>query len=161
MGHRITAVIGQLPVAAEVASAAGSPAPIALPFDLAIVALGDEQIDRLTGLAPGAYLAGFTYLSTGLQRALIQAAGDGMLAYIETDYAGGTGVQAASVLGAGAVVMQAATDIGIVRPGRDGPINEALRSLGIDTAARLDAFDMLGLRRFRTMASLGLADPEM
>jgi hypothetical protein len=157
MGHNIVAVIGAPADVARVVSVAGCPAPTKLEFGLEIVPLGHQQIDRLTALKPGEYFEG-TYLSAGLQRALMQAAGDGSLAYIETNYFGGTGSQAAALFSAGNVIMRASLPIGREPASRDDPINTALRALGVRAAGREDEFGAIGLGRFRDLESLGLKE---
>jgi len=142
---------------ARVASIAASPAPTKLKFGLEIIPLGYEQFDRLTALKPGEYFEG-THLSEGLQTALIQAAGGGQLAYIETNYFGGTGSQAAAVFSAGEVIMRASRPISREPVRRNDPINTALRVLGVQALAGEDEFDAIGLSRFRDLESLGLTE---
>jgi hypothetical protein len=157
MGHNIVAVIGTPADVARVVSAAGCPAPTKLEFGLEIAPLGHQQIDRLTELQPGEYFEG-TYLSAGLQSALMRASNDGSLAYIETSYFGGTGSQAAAVFLAGNIAMRASLPIGREPASRDDPINTALRALGVRATDREDEFDSVGLRRFRDLESLGLEE---
>lgn len=156
MGHSITAVIGAPAVVARVVDAAGCPAPTDLKFGLQIAPLGHQQIDQLTQLQPGERFDGFIYLSAGLQNALIDAIVQGTLVYLETDYFGGTGSQAAAVLSAGSVVMRASMPVGREPARRKDPINTALRALGIEAATGEDEFDTIGLRRFRDLESLGV-----
>ena len=65
-----------------------------------------------------------------------------LFAVIETDYFGGNGDQAAAVYRGEQEVMAPAA-------GAVGPINEALRHLGIRASAGMDEFDTLGLGQFR------------
>jgi len=157
MGHNITAVIGAAADVARVVSRTGGPMPVKLKFGLEIAPLGHQQIDLLTELQPGEYFDG-THLSEALQRALIQAADDGKLAYIETNYFGGTGSQAAAVFSAGRIVMRSSIPIGRQPAHRDAPINTALRALGVEALAGEDEFDSIGLGRFRDLESLGLEE---
>jgi hypothetical protein len=119
--------------------------------------LGHQQIDRLTALQPGEYLEG-THLSQGLQHTLTRIARDGPLAYIETNYFGGTGSQAAAVFVGGEVVMRASLPVSRNPARRDDPINTALRALGVEAALGEDEFDAIGLARFRDLESLGLEE---
>ena len=158
MGHNITAVIGAPAVVARVASVANCPSPTKLKFGLEIAPLGYQQIDELTALKPGQYFEGFQYLSEGLQNALMQAAGKGALAYIETNYFGGTGGQAAALFLDGHAVARVA--IGISRrPAHKGdPINTVLRALGVEAVIDEDEFAALDLQRFRDLESLGFKE---
>lgn len=76
-----------------------------------------------------------------------------MLAYIETGYIGGQGVQGAAVFRDGAVMLRLG---GVGR----GPINAALDLLGVVASADRDAFDTLGLGRFRRPDDLGLVEDD-
>ncbi|HVJ81804.1 MAG TPA: hypothetical protein VNC50_12125 [Planctomycetia bacterium] len=81
------------------------------------------------------------------------------IAYIETDYFGGRGVQAAIVWSKGTVIFGAAatpdfTSFEKPRPPQaGGAINQALRRLGVARRPSLDEFDTLGLGRHRDNAA--------
>jgi hypothetical protein len=66
------------------------------------------------------------------------------LAYIETEYFGGTGVQAAIMWDGGSVQFGPTQTSGAV-PLSNGAINIALRRLGVPRGNSLDEFDALGL----------------
>lgn len=160
MAHFITAVIGTQPVVARIVNAAGCPTPTELPFGLCIAPLGHEQIDRLTGDEPWALHEGFMHLSTKLEAALLEAVGDMTLAYVETDYFGGAGSQAAAVMTKGEVLLRAANPVSRKPPQPGDPINTALRALGVPAAPGEDEFDAIGLGNFRTLETLGLEEPD-
>jgi hypothetical protein len=94
--------------------------------------------------------SGFAVLRPGLA-ALIEAASTiGALAYVEADYVGRDGAQAAAVWRGGHLA------IGPLLLGRreefsaeTAPINVALRALGVSAAGRADEFVMAGLGRHR------------
>lgn len=65
-----------------------------------------------------------------------------LFAIIETDYFGGAGDQAAAVYSGEIEVMAPTT-------AKVGPINEALRHLGVRESVETDEFDTVGLGRFR------------
>lgn len=158
MGHSITAIIGRRYVIETIAAVAGCPKPTELPLDLLIAPLGHSQIDGLTKLEPGHRFDGFNYLSAGLEDALVKAAGGGQFAYIETDYFGGTGAQAATVYSNGEVTLRKAIPISR-NPHQSGdPINSALRLLGVKASRPRDEFDTVGLGTFRTPEALGIEE---
>jgi hypothetical protein len=64
------------------------------------------------------------------------------VAYIETEYFGGTGTQAAAVWEGGKIILAP-------RRADIGPINDALRLLGVTRTPTQDEFDVAGLRRHR------------
>ncbi len=158
MGHHIAAIIAGADIAAAFAVAADAPAPTELPADLVIVPLSDRQFDRITGLRPGPYVADFAYLSTSLTKALSAASREGPVVYIETEYFGGTGSQAAAAFVDGEMVFADHDADTRDTKRRDGPINKALRLLGVPASGDRDEFDTLGLGRFRDVAALGIDD---
>ncbi len=72
---------------------------------------------------------------------------DAAAAYVETDYFGGGGEQAAIAARGGRIVFGP-------RRGEHGPVNAALRILGVRKEKGLDEFDTLGLRLFRDNGKL-------
>lgn len=156
MGHSITAVIGPRKVVEQIAAAAGCPKPTDLILELVIAPLGEAQIDRLTSLNPGQGFDGFCYLSAGLELALIAAADGGQFAYVETNYFGGAGSQAAAAYSNGEAILRKAVPVTRNRPQLESPINSSLRALGVRGAPDRDEFDTLGLGKFRTLEALGL-----
>jgi hypothetical protein len=156
MGHSINAVVGPIETLAKIVATAGCPAPTELCFGLAIAPLGHEQIDKLTGLAISDVAEGFKYLSPALERGLIVAAEGGAFAYIETEYFGGIGSQGAAIFSDQLPPIRMADTETDARGRPDGPINRALRSLGVRASPGQDEFDAVGLQRFRDLEALGL-----
>lgn len=156
MGHNIAAIIAGADTAAALAVAADAPALTELPFGLGIVPLSDRQFDRITDLKPGPYVDGFAYLSARLTAALTTASRKGPVVYIETEYFGGTGSQAAAAFVDGELVLAEHHVDMRDSHRRDGPINKALRLLGVSASGDRDEFDTLGLARFRDVAALGI-----
>ncbi len=70
----------------------------------------------------------------------------GPIAYVETEYFGGVGDQAAAVYSNGALVYSVGiVDLDDPRHGGIGNINGALELLGVDVGDGVDAFDAVGL----------------
>lgn len=84
----------------------------------------------------------FWRLSNGLGRLGAELSRSGPVAYVETDYFGGTGDQAAMVWENGEVISGPTKS-------RIGAINSALLRLGVEQGAADDRFDALGLDRHR------------
>jgi hypothetical protein len=85
----------------------------------------------------------FWKLSGPLRQVIASASHHGPVAYVETDYFGGAGGQAAAVWRGGTIWMERRSD-------GSGPINEALRLLGVRPTPGEDEFDTLGLGRHRS-----------
>jgi len=155
MGHSINAVVGLAESVASIVEAAGCPPATELSFGLVIAPLGHAQIDQLTGCEPSEVAKGFKYLSPALERGLFNAAGGGF-AYIETDYFGGVGSQAAAIFSGRLPATLLADEDAKAPPRPESPINSALRSLGVRAAPGQDEFDTVGIGRFRDLKALGL-----
>ena len=97
--------------------------------------------------------SGFAVLRAGLAALIEAASAGGVLAYVEAEYIGREGVQAAAVWRRGHLA------IGPLLLGRreefvadNAPINVALRALGVAAAGRSDEFAVAGLGRHRRTA---------
>lgn len=100
-------------------------------------ALGSAEA---SGISEGS----FRKLTRGAEEWLETASLAGPIAYIETDYFGGVGTQAAAVWDWGRLRWGPQT-------GDIGPVNEALHSLGVPrVGAGHDAFERVGLQLHRS-----------
>jgi hypothetical protein len=147
----------------DVAGLALLPVTAGLAADVTPAALCALGLDAIPGGSPDAAVrrgelltgpeSGFAVLTPGLV-ALIEAGSvRGALAYVEADYVGLDGRQAAAVWRAGALVA------GPLLLGRQeefvsatAPISVALRSLGVVAVGRRDEFVVAGLGRLRRTA---------
>ncbi len=90
----------------------------------------------------------------GLEAAMeVATRGGGALAYVETDYWGGSGGQSAVAYVDGRVAVHPYRS-----KGAGGPINSALRAIGVARGAD-DEFDTIGLGERRTMTDYELEGP--
>ncbi len=172
--YELAAVLGAPTVLAPLARAhaAARVVPLTAP-DLAMVPVTAAVAEEITpaalcaldpGALPGGTAAaaerraalltgpesGFTVLRPGLAALIEAASAGGALAYVEADYVGREGVQAAAVWRRGHLA------IGPLLLGRReefvadiAPVNVALRALGIAAAGRSDEFTVAGLDRHR------------
>jgi hypothetical protein len=93
---------------------------------------------------------GFWQALAGFDRVLAACSAKGPLAYIEADYFGGTGTQAAQAWDAGKVVLGPLhLTEGEPLPTTGSPISQALRRLGATKGNHIDEFDAVGLGRHR------------
>lgn len=147
MGHSVHLIIGQgEAVAAFLRQWPGSRGVelragwLAIPVDQALY-------DAIEAKHPGAVRpSGLDVSPFGLSEALAAAtAKGGGLAYIETEYFGGTGGQSATAFVDGQQVMAPQT-----ARGGAGPINQALRRIGV-ARTEADEFDTIGLGERRSM----------
>ncbi|MFI0405819.1 hypothetical protein [Actinomadura sp. 3N508] len=83
-------------------------------------------------------------------RVLADCSATGPVAYVEAEYFGGTGSQAAQVWDAGEIVLGPLhVAEGERWPEAGSPISQALRRLGVDKGEHFDEFDAVGLGRHR------------
>jgi hypothetical protein len=148
MGHRINGFIFRAGLMAPALQRHGlEHEPAApLPQGFAFLPLTDELYDKISRLStePTPF-TNFTYLSLPIARLAEEISKTAALAYIETDYHGGVGTQAAVLWRAGRLAAGP-----YFRWGR-GPINKALRALGVKRRGWMqDRFDALALGRHRS-----------
>ncbi len=146
MGHSIRAFISRRAAFDQVAAVC----PVALvdlPQGLTLLAPTHELLSvALDGVRyRGARLSRWNDADEAFLKRL---AGEVAVAYVETDYHGGVGKQGAIVAHRGEIVYGP-------RQGSEGPINAALRWLGVRPHRDdFDEFDTLQLRRFRDNGAL-------
>ena len=169
MGHSINAVIGSRGTLARLADRFGTPAPTEIDFDLIILPLNEKRLDRIA-VSSGEPFDGFTYLTPALAESMATDLEDGRALYIETNYFGGAGGQAAALFENGHLVWQEAKTSKPAKempsllsrlraafsPPAKSPINRGLECLGVSATNKRDEFDSIDLARFRSLKSLGL-----
>lgn len=136
MGHRILAIIGSAPQLTGLAAILKLPEPRSLSPDLSALPVPEEF-----GCAP--WDEGEWAPPTTVIQLLAQHSRTAPMAFVETDYFGGTG-------GQGAVVFR--DGVAIYGPEWDsiGPINRALVLLGVEvTPPMTDEFDAIGFGSIR------------
>jgi hypothetical protein len=143
MGHHISAVLLRGPFDEERARSFGL-TPIPLVPHITLFPLEPGHCDDLSARLGVAGSVSDRPLANGrVVHHMVQViAPESLFAVIETDYFGGRGDQAAAVYRGDREVMAPA--VAVV-----GPINQALRHLGVQAPAGMDEFDAAGLGRFR------------
>jgi hypothetical protein len=159
MGYELRAVVGRHLPASASALFADAPltvdaATVALEQGFGLVPMVDEVLDALFAeFIDGPVVEGFTYLKVGIVDAIARPGYEA--AYIEVDMFGGSGTQAAVVIGSGGMVTEPLrTTFGGFGPPpierQDWAINSALRRLGaVVMPGATDEFEGVGLGRHR------------
>lgn len=160
MGHKVSLFIAT----PSVLGAFRRACPVAMAFrlgrrpDLAALPLTEDVLDRLhASYGTGEWLSTGAMLTTTDLELAARASRAGPLAYVETDYFGGEGGQAAILWRGGERVLGPAAiraESEHARPRQFWPINAALRGFGIAAAPGLDEFDTLGLGEYRSNEAL-------
>jgi hypothetical protein len=142
MSHSISGLVGDFHTLRAFAASHELHGPARLADSLGFLPLSDEQLDILHPVQ-GDFDLGMTYLSSSLKKTISELSASGPMAYIETDYFGGTGTQGATVYDKGQCVMSAVT-------AESGPVSRALAMFGvIRLPNHLDEFESAGLNRHR------------
>lgn len=147
MGHAISAFVAKRPAIAAIARELANAPFYRLKHDeFLILPVGDERADAFAERRgqSDAIAEEFWQLPAKLAECARECSVHGPIAFIATDYFGGTGTQAAIAWNAGRVVFdpEVATS---------GCINSALHAIDLHDAPGLDAFDTLGLGEVRAM----------
>ena len=155
MGHSIQGIIlraaNPTPGLDRIHCAVKEPLQGGLVFVPLSYAMFDEIVQEDPARAANPFVE-FEYLAQALLDLVVEQSRIGPVAYIETDYFGGVGEQAA-----------AAWDQGKIMCGPDkaaiGPINAALQALGVSAQQHCDLFDAVGLQHHRSMDRWNYPDP--
>jgi hypothetical protein len=128
----------------------------ALAQDFCFIPITDSLFDDLRARYPEAadIKNGFERLSGPVEFVAKALSAEDAVAYVETEYFGGDGGQAAIVWKAGHVVLSATSQ-------NVGPINNALAFLGVDRRNHHDEFDALGLGKYRSNSAWFHKAPEV
>lgn len=140
VSHCIQAIIGSKRVLDGLQRRFTASRVVALGQGCFVLPVTDELYDRLPGTHRTVVVTDgikFKCVSPKLVSVITEASDDEAVAYVETEYFGGSGDQ-------GAIVGQAGNIIFGPTSGR-GAINSALRLLGVDKGKSYDEFEAVGL----------------
>ena len=149
MGHSVQLVIGKDPAIGRFLKAWPGSRAVPLKTGWLAIPIDDVLYEPIQKATPGAVRPeGLDVSPPGLEAALIAATKEGGgLAYVETDYFGGSGAQSAEAFVDGEEAAEARRS-----RGAGGPINSALRAIGVAKADGMDEFDTIGLGERRSMS---------
>ena len=147
MGHSVHLIIGRGEAIAAFQRQWPGSRSVELHGGWLAIPVDQTLYDAIEAKHPGAVRpSGLDVSPFGLSEALaVATAKGGGLAYIETEYFGGTGGQSATAFVDGQQVMAPQT-----ARGGAGPINQALRRIGV-ARTEADEFDTIGLGERRSM----------
>ncbi len=144
--HYIRAFIGKSETVKKLAEA-WSRTPISLPQDCSMVFLTDDLFNDITELFNEENILEnkLEYFASAIGSVMEEYSHQSMLAYIETDYFGGTGEQG------GVLYVNSKIQIAPTREEGFGIINVILSEMGIYKSNEHDEFDSIELGNFRRM----------
>ena len=161
MTHSIKAIISKDSILTSFSKKGMPTQCIELPQNFSLLKLTDElldEIDVLVDSETSALYEEFYYLSSSLDKILIEESRNKKLAYIETDYFGGVGSQAAILYENGLVALEplktkdewnSVTEAYIQIPNGVRAINFVLNRMGVVCQGKLDEFDSIQLGQHR------------
>ena len=144
MGHNISAIVCK--PSREIEKIAEYDLAVLHTGDFVIIPMDANHIDQWTdrlGLSND-HGKSEVILDGTFAHYIAQIAADGDYALIETDYFGGAGDQVAAVYRKAVIAPLFSS-----QRQKAGPINEALRMIGVKTSKGFDEFDTLGLGSYR------------
>ena len=152
MSYQLSAVVADADLLCEATRELDHAVLGGLRQDFALLPVTPQLVQELTGTPPDYAIdepgpeAPFTLiLSPALTEVLARWSQRGQLAYVEAEFAGGVGHQAAAVWLGGALTWGPHFNAALDGPRRDWPINAALIQLGAEPGRWIDPFAELGL----------------
>ncbi|MEQ1868030.1 MAG: hypothetical protein ABL996_25700 [Micropepsaceae bacterium] len=148
MSHSISAFVARAPIVAALSRALGGAPFYKLRSEqFFVLPITDDAFDAHVAASGPSELAAedFWRLTVGLCDLAKECSQFGAVAYVETDYFGGTGTQGAAAWSAAKEILAPAVSLAT------GPINTALNAIGLAPEDGMDEFETLGLDGVRRM----------
>jgi hypothetical protein len=152
MSYRLSAVVADVDLLVEQTADLDHAVLAALRQDFALLPVTPQLVEELTGSLPDFTVEELNprrpfhlVLSTTLTGVFSGWSRQGPVAYLEAEFSGGTGHQAAVVWLDGAVTWGPCFDAVLDRPRAEWPINTALVRIGAEPGRWIDPFAELGL----------------
>ena len=143
MGHCIQAIITTSEIADQLRTVYPELPRVNAPQGFVILPVDAGFIDAVTAVRPEQSTETFMLLTDGFHELLLDLSRFGPLAYIETEYFGGNGGQGAVVYSGREVVMKPEWS-------HSGPVNRALKLIGVKRGLVGDRFSALDLGKNRS-----------
>jgi hypothetical protein len=143
--HCLEAIIARREVLLKLAERFARARIVSLGTGVSMIPMTAELFAEISG-GPAAMAqdeSTLMYLTERVEKVLSDASIVGPIAYAETEYFGGAGMQAAIAWSRGQRIFEP-------QQGASGVINGALASIGVHCAGNHDEFDTVGLGRFRS-----------
>ena len=156
MGHDLRAIIGKPPIAAALAARFDGVrrVPLSQGFEMVpvLARLFDAMAFSAEATNPEAAVGGWSRLGVQVENLLAELSRTAPVAYVFTEYFGGSGAQSALAFVGGRLATRH-SGVGRVLPWSSsiGPINNALAAIGVVREQGQDEFDSVGLGRHRSM----------
>ncbi|MEU5529764.1 hypothetical protein ABZ744_22790 [Micromonospora chersina] len=159
MSYQLSAVVADVELLREQTAGLDHAVLAALRQDFALLPVTPQLVEELTGRLPD-FATGEPsveqpfqlVLSPALDELLARWSREGPVAYLEAEFAGGLGHQAAAVWLGGERSWGPCFDDRLDRPRAEWPINAALARLGAEPGPWIDPFAELGLHLERETA---------
>ncbi|MEU9738268.1 hypothetical protein AB0E12_03600 [Micromonospora chersina] len=159
MSYQLSAVVADVELLREQTAGLDHAVLAALRQDFALLPVTPQLVEELTGRLPDFAMGEPSaeqpfqlVLSPALDELLARWSREGPVAYLEAEFAGGLGHQAAAVWLGGERSWGPCFDDRLDRPRAEWPINAALARLGAEPGPWIDPFAELGLHLERETA---------
>lgn len=138
MGYVLRAFVGPTADVQHFASFFQHAHRVGLGLGLSLIPLTDDLYDEMNNFVESAVSAPFIFLTHHLEQRILEQIGLASMGYLEAEYFGGHGDQAALLWQVGRRSLGPTT------------INAVLRTMGVQASREQDEFDTIGLGRYRT-----------
>lgn len=142
MSHAIAVLIAPADALRDAASRLPTARVAALPDGFGLLPLTADVLDEIGDAGSGEAGGGLYSLTPGVARLARELSHRAPVAYVETDYFGGSGDQGAAAWVDGAQVL-------LPERARNGVVNRALRRIGVVARGGGDEFEAIGLHCHR------------
>jgi len=141
MGYNLKAFIGQVERLEPVTTRFKNAKLIPLTEQIALIPMTDDLFNEINDYRVNNNIDGYEYLTTDIESEIIETINIGLIAYIEVEYFGGTGVQ-------NGILWKNKKRI-FEHSGTKAVVNSILQQFGITRSKSRDEFETVGLNRHR------------
>lgn len=143
MGYVLYAFIGKKEVLIKLQGKYSQVKICNLQQNISLIPMTGELYDEINNFISSDDINSFAYLTTNVEKEVLQVIEDSPLAYIEAEYFGSNGGQRG-------IIWKENQRHSILSYSHEA-INKVLQFLGVSAQKRRDEFDTIGLGRFREM----------
>lgn len=141
MGYNLKAFIGQVESLESVTTQFKNAKLISLTQQIVLIPMTGDLFNEINDYRTNNNIDGYEYLTTDIESEILKTIHIGLIAYIEVEYFGGTGVQNGILWKNGKRIFE--------HSGTKDVVNLILKQFGITRSKSRDEFETVGLNRHR------------
>ena len=141
MGYNLKAFIGQVESLESATTQFKNAKLISLTQQIVLIPMTGDLFNEINDSRVNNDIDGYEYLTTNIELEILKTIHTGLIAYIEVEYFGGTGVQNGILWKNGKRIFE--------QSGTKDVVNSILKQFGITCSKSRDEFETVGLSRHR------------